>query len=234
MKTWTEYSANIEDYYEWISSSNSKNFERLSVLSFNGTDIAQNNDDFYQYCCKELYTSLQFPEKYNVYFIINERMINIHSKVEHYKKCWKKIASEVDLSKFELGHEIGYEFANHFFYAGIAKTSISNMPDVLRLVNTRPNKCVLFASKNNYFAEQYINDKFIKSYIAYNQFGNIDHSKCFEQCSRNHDLGIRYGTSFLESELALIFNFNDRHGLLNYDVIKSAVSNCFSKWETPI
>lgn len=225
MKTWTEYSANIEDYYEWISRNNSKLFGKLSVLSFNGIDFASNTDDFYQYCCKELYRSLQFPEKYNIYFIINEKMINIHSKVEHYKKCWKKIASEIDLSKFELGREVGYEFGNQFFYAGIAKTSILNMADVLKLVNARPGKCILFASKNNYFEKKCIDDKFVASYIAYNQYGDIDYSKCFEQCSLKHDLGIRYGTTFSESELALIFHSNDRYDLLNDDVIKVACSS---------
>lgn len=224
MKTWTEYSANAEDYYEWISRNNSKFFEKLSVLSFNGSDFASNIDEFYQYCCKELYRSLQFPDKYNIYFIINERIINIHSKAEHYKKCWKKIASEINLNKFELGQEIGYEFGNQFFYAGIAKTSILNMADVLKLVNTRPRKCVLFASKNDYFEKKYVNDEFIESYIAYNRYGDIDYSKCFEQCSLNHDLGMRYGTTFSESELALIFNYNDRYGLLNDEVIKLACS----------
>lgn len=225
MRTWTEYSANIEDYYEWISCNNSKYFAGLSVLSFNGSDFTSNIDEFYRYCNRELYRSLQFPEKYNIYFIINVRIINKHSKVEHYKKCWKKIASEVDISKFELGQEIGYEFADQFFYAGIAKTSIANIVDVLKLVHVRSGKCVLFASKNNYFANGNINDKFLESYIGYNQYGDIDYSKCFEQCSRNHDLGIRYGTTFTEAELALIFNCNDRCDILNDDAIKSVCSN---------
>ena len=47
MKTWTEYAACIEDYYEWISG-NANGFEKMSVLSFNHSGIAASNiDEFY-------------------------------------------------------------------------------------------------------------------------------------------------------------------------------------------
>lgn len=114
MKTWTEYSACIEDYYEWISR-NANGFEKMSVLSFNGSRIAASNiDEFYKYCCKELYRTLKHPEQFNIYIIVNEKVINTNSKVEHYKKCWKKVASKFDVSQFELGQEVWYEYGENF------------------------------------------------------------------------------------------------------------------------
>ena len=216
MKTWTEYSASIADYYEWVSRSNNKILQKMSVLSFNGSGIAASNiDEFYKYCCKELYRTLKHPEQYNIYIIVNEKVINANSKVEHYKKCWKKVASKFDVSQFELGQEVGYEYGGHFFYAGIAKTSITNLVDILRIVNAKPNKCVLLASKEDYLEKSYMENEFIESYIAYDQYGNIDYSKCFIQCGFNHDLGIRYGKDSTGAELAVIFNCYDADELLN-------------------
>lgn len=113
MKTWTEYSASI---------------------------AASNIDEFYKYCCKEFYRTLKHPDQYNIYIIVNERVLDAHSKVEHYKKCWKKIASKFDISKLELGQEVGYEYGENFIYAGIARTSLSNMVDILKIVNAKPGK----------------------------------------------------------------------------------------------
>lgn len=218
MKTWTEYSASIEDYYEWVSRSNNKVIKKMGVLSFNCSGIdASNIDEFYQYCRKELYRTLKYPEKYNIYIIVNERIINGNSKVEHYKKCWKKVASKFDISKFELANEIGYEYGEHFFYAGIAKTSIANIIDVMKIANGKPNKCILFVSKGEYLKKSYMDSKFIESYIAYDQYGDIDYTKCFAQCSLNHDLGIRYGKDSTGAELAVIFNCYDVNELLNYN-----------------
>lgn len=49
----------------------------------------------------------------------------------------------------------------------------------------------------------------LESYIAYDQYGNIDYSRCFIQCGLNHDLGIRYGKDSTGAELAVIFNCYD-------------------------
>lgn len=215
MKTWIEYSANIADYYEWILKHNNIILKNMSVLSFNASSINSNISEFYQYSIKKLYMTLKYPSKYNIYIIVNEKVKNVNSRVEHYKKCWKKIACEFDISKLELGNEIGYEYKEQFFYAGIAKTSITNMIDVMKIVNAKPNKCILFASLNNYMDKSYIDSGFIESYIAYNRYGDIDYSKCFIQCSINHDIGLRYGTNYSEAELALVFNRYDYNLLLN-------------------
>lgn len=215
MKTWIEYSSNIEDYYEWIPKENNLIFEKMSVFSLNASGIISNVDEFYQYCINELHRTLIYPENYNIYIIVNEKIKNANSKVEHYKKCWKRVSSEFDISKLELGQEVGYVYDGQFFYAGIAKTSILNMIDIMKIVNAKPNKCILFASKNNYLEKPYSDKNFIETYIAYNQYGDIDYSKCFAQCCLKHEIGIRYGTSYSEAELALIFNRYDRDIILN-------------------
>lgn len=134
------------------------------------------------------------------------------------KSAGKKVASKFDVSQFELGQEVGYEYGENFIYAGIAKTSLSNMVDILKIVNAKPNKCILFASKEDYLEKPYIVNEIFESYIAYDQYGDIDYTKCFVQCSLNHNLGIRYGTSFSEAEMALIFNRYDADELLNLDL----------------
>ena len=119
-------------------------------------------------------------------------------------------------------------YNEHLFYAGIAKTSITNMMDIMKIVNAKQNKCILFASKNDYLNGSYLDGKFIETYIAYNQYGDIDYTKCFEQCCLRHDIGIRYGTSFSEAELALVFNSYDRDTIINSKMVGcEEISNLF-------
>ena len=215
MKTWIEYSTDIGKYYQWISTESKKRLESVNILSFNAKEINIETDEFYKYCFMELSKTLINPEKYSIYMILNIKLNNTNSRVEHYKKCWKRFSEEIDLSKLELGQEIGYTYNENYYYSGIAKTSFDNILEVIKIVNTRPNKCIVFASRNDYFKEEGKNENFMKDYIEYNRYGDIVYTKCFEQCSVKQDISIRYGISGDEAEVALIFNEHDQDNIIN-------------------
>lgn len=215
MRTWTEYCENVGAYYDWISHENKNLFKNLCVLSFNASGIESRWDEFYQYCAKQIFHLLKEPERYSVYVIASEKIKDKNSKVEHYKKCWKKLSSNYDISKFELGEEILYTNNDESFYAGIARTSLHNLIDALRIVNAKGNKYIIFISKNDASKQFYMSVDHMKKYMVYNQYGDVDYSNCFLQSCLVGDISVRYGTSFTEVELALIFNRYDYSTIIN-------------------
>lgn len=213
MKIWKEYSEKICNYYEWIGNDR---LENLVVMSYNISGIAHCKEEFWQYCKNELSKDLLFPNSIYVYMIANEKINNKNSKVECYKKCWKKIADLFDINGFELGLEIEHKYNENQYYSGIAKTTLNNLENLLKILEFKGKKYVIFMSRRDYFQD--INDmkKLILNYALFDKYGDIDYYNIFHLCNNNDDIICRYGVDSIGAEFAMI---------INKDNINSYISN---------
>ena len=201
MKKWKEYCKSISDYYEWIGGDD---LDNLAVISYNASEMRYNKDKFGAYCKNELLNDLSRPDSIHIYLIATEKVKNINSKVEHYKKCWKKVSDSFDIQGFELGLEIGHEYNGNYYYSGIAKTTLDNLEALLKILELKGKKYVIFMSKKDYFQDISDIKKIILNYVLFDEYEDIDFHNIFYQCKINHDIACRYGVDSIGAEFALI------------------------------
>ena len=209
-----EYCKNVREYYEWIPKEGGE-FNNLRVLSLNASGIECNMDEFCQYCIDTLYKILKKPEEYVFYFIVYVKIRNKNSKMERYKKCWKSIADKVNIKNLKLGEERAYIRNNDIFYVGIAKGEVKNLHNIIEIAHEKNKKCILFASKNNYDNFFDTEDDFIEKNMTFDRYGDIEYDKCISYFCSKREICVRYGTSFSEAELALIFRSEEFENIFN-------------------
>lgn len=201
MKKWKEYCKSIGDYYEWIEGDG---LDNLAVISYNASEMNCNKEKFWAYCKNELLNDLSKPDSIYIYLIATEKVKNINSKVEHYKKCWKKVSDSFDIQGFELGLEIGHEYNGNYYYSGIAKATLKSLEDLLKILEFKGKKYVTFMSKKDYFQDISDIKKLILKYVLFDEYEDVDFPNIFFQCKNNHDIACRYGVDSIGAEFALI------------------------------
>lgn len=87
-----------------------------------------------------------------IYLIATEKVQNKDSKVEHYKKYWKKVSDSFDIHGFELGLEMEHEYKENYYYSGIAKTTLNNLDDLLKILEFKGGKICNFYEQKRLFS----------------------------------------------------------------------------------
>ena len=209
MKMWREYSENLSEYYGWYPKER-KNTMDTNLISYNVTSAIIDKEEFFNYCLQQIKKDIVRDENIYVYLVVAEEVRNPNSKVERYKKCWKKLSNFFTLDFMQLSEEIEYLLNDMLYYIAIAKTDILNLNKVLKIIDARRNKYFMFISNKDYLKEIEDNHIAISDFIVLNSFGEIDYLKVIEKCSKNHDLACCYGLDSTGAELALIFNTQDK------------------------
>ena len=209
MKKWREYSENLSEYYGWYPKER-KNTMDTNLISYNVTSAIIDKEEFFNYCLQQIKKDIVRDENIYVYLVVAEEVRNPNSKVERYKKCWKKLSNFFTLDFMQLSEEIEYLLNDMLYYIAIAKTDILNLNKVLKIIDARRNKYFMFISNKDYLKEIEENHIAISDFIVLNSFGEIDYLKVIEKCSKNHDLACCYGLDSTGAELALIFNTQDK------------------------
>lgn len=209
MKKWREYSENLSEYYGWYPKER-KNTMDTNLISYNVTSAIIDKEEFFNYCLQQIKKDIVRDENIYVYLVVAEEVRNPNSKVERYKKCWKKLSNFFTLDFMQLSEEIEYPLNDMLYYIAIAKTDILNLNKVLKIIDARRNKYFMFISNKDYLKEIEENHIAISDFIVLNSFGEIDYLKVIEKCSKNHDLACCYGLDSTGAELALIFNTQDK------------------------
>lgn len=201
MKKWKEYCETISDHYEWMAG---KGIDNLVVISYNVSGINCNKEEFWQYCRNELLNDLSMPDSMYIYLVATEKVQNKNSKVEHYKKCWKKVSDSFDIQGLELGLEIEHERNGNYYYSGIAKMTLNDLEALLRILEFKGKQYVAFMSKRDYFQDIGDIKQLILKYILFDEYENVDYPNIFFLCRDNYDIACRYGVDSTGAEFALV------------------------------
>lgn len=206
MKKWVEKSNNLSEYYGWYP--NETNMD-INLISYNITDVNLDKEVFFDYCSQQVKRNMIMGKELYIYLVAIEKVQNINSKVERYKRCWKKIANNFDLKFLELSREEEYFFNGGMYYAAIAKTNIFQLNKVLKIIDVKKNYS-MFISHMNYLQEIEENNVSVSDFVFLNSLDEIDKVKMIEICCKNHDVACYYGIDSLGAELALIYNIHDK------------------------
>lgn len=212
---------------------------KLSALSIYGTtDINfENKRDFFKECSKiieESFSNLFTELDYNLYLFVAVEVKSPISKVAHYKKVWKGLSKEWDISGFEFSPEILVNINNKYHYIGLARFKLEHIFTALEIQHSNIIKNFIFASnRNNILSEEkvetFFNDAFGESSkLATFHFHeeDINYFKLFAYYCTNEDIVFRIGDSGEDVELDIIFSYDFcdklRHGieLKDYTYIK--------------
>lgn len=221
MKKWKEYCENICNYYEWVADV----IDNLAVISYNTSGVNNNKEIFWEYCKNELLHDLSMQDSIYIYLIATEKVQNKDSKVEHYKKCWKKVSDSFDIQGFELGLEMEHEYKENYYYSGIAKTTLNNLDDLLKILEFKGKKYVTFMSKRDYFQDISDIKKLILNYVLFDKYGDIDYTNVFYLCKNNHDIACRYGVDSIGAEFALIIRKDDMKNYMSNEILSRLKKN---------
>ncbi len=211
MRIWNEYEADVYKYYEWFVDRTKENNTRveMSVCSINASGINSINiAKFIDICSnqiKKMFIS-DALNSYKVYMLANIEVRNPYSKVEQYLKVWKSIAKSNDIEGFIKGEEMINKSGDLLFYTSIAEIPQICLEKAIKIVISNPDRYTLFFSKSEkvLFGE-YVNHMF-EDAIQTNNNGIIDYYKFSLACYKDGNIALRYGTTFTEVELALIYN----------------------------
>lgn len=214
MDKWKEYNNgvlnNIIYFYNCYRTNNPieiNNIKDLFVMSYVAEGVIEKSG-FWHFCQKEIL--LDILDRGKMYMIAVEQLKNPNSRIENYKKCWKKISERHDISGMELSEELRYQMGRKVFYAGIAKSSLTNIISMLKIMCEHRNKYFFFISDNDYFSQYQKIDKLILPYLCFDKFYDIDNINAINICTKNHDIACRYGWDSTGIELDFIMNIDDK------------------------
>lgn len=213
MDSWKEYNNgvlnNIIYFYNGYRTNNPveiNNIQDLFVMSYVAEGIIE-KAGFWKFCQKEIL--LDILDSGKMYMIAVEQLKNPNSRIENYKKCWKKISERHDMSGMELSEELRYQMGGKVFYAGIAKSSLTNIISMLKIMCEYRNEYFFFISDKDYFSQYQKIDKLIIPYLRFDKFYDIDNINAINICTKNHDIACRYGWDSTGIELDFIMNIED-------------------------
>lgn len=212
MEIRTEYEKNFFDYFRIYKDKEcvqySKDIPKMSVISMNAYGIGGKID-------KEEFLSIVFQGisnifrhnnslmEYKMYLFVNYEMKNPYSKVENYKKIWGQIERKFNIKGFILGEELKMQKGCKYVFSSIAEVPLLYLNESINIISTNPSQCTLFMGKTDgKLSRRSIEEMFtvMKDDIE------IDYYKLSSMCCKKGDIVLRYGTSFEEAELALIYN----------------------------
>lgn len=98
------------------------------------------------------------------------------------------------------------ELGNLLFYTSTAEIPLSYLEKSIKIAISNPDRYALFISKSEkVLFREYIQHMF-EDIIKVDDYGIIDYYKFLMTCYRNGDIALRYGTTFTDAELAIIYN----------------------------
>ena len=203
MRKWEEYCDNIMEYYEWSDKIANCQDKNISVLSFNAEDIVVDKEEFFDYCQAECFRKIDNNE-YIFYIIACEKVEDKNSRVENYKKCWKKIYKKYDLRKLELLEEIECEKNREKYFLGVAKANINELAILLRILSDKKSMYSLFLCNKDYFRKDKIDKSFWMHFLKLDEYDEIDEANIINICNMYGDIACRYGSDAMGLELAFI------------------------------
>ena len=206
MKDWIE-EKKIIDYYSWLKDCDDGTLGNCFVKGYNAIHISDYSE-FITKCIDWIVSELPDTDETFFYLICNEEVIDKNSRVERYKKCWKKISDKFDISKFELGDEFEIEQVGQLYYSGIARFKADSLENVLRLLKVKQRKYFMFFSGKNYMETSEKQKKLIDELVLFDHESRLDYANFFEKCIREGDIPFRYGNVGDEAELAFILLYN--------------------------
>ena len=122
MDSWKEYNNgvlnNIIYFYNGYRTNNPveiNNIQDLFVMSYVAEGIIEKGG-FWKFCQKEIL--LDILDSGKMYMIAVEQLKNPNSRIENYKKYWKKISERHDISGMELSEELRYQMGGKSFLCG--------------------------------------------------------------------------------------------------------------------
>lgn len=186
-----EFYKKLNDFFstEWIL--NDKKFAEHNSVVIYSMDEYYSVDDFISFLKCQLNADLNSVKNMYMYILAIEEVKNRKSKVELYKKCWKKISDEIDLKKIELGREIEINVNDSLYYSGLGRLKIDDMDILINIFAGK--KYSFFISKNDYIsADNFAYDFLVKKISVCNLTDDIKEMISF--CSLNKDFACSYGS----------------------------------------
>lgn len=202
MKIWTEEGC-INEYYHWIDQKASTELRNSTVVSINASEIADVNS-FADICKKWLMDTYSDINRYSFYLICNVAVKNTKSRVERYKKCWKKLSETSKIDSFELGEEYKMEFEGQLYYSGIARFAFADFDKALSIIDLRQRQFLIFMSKEDFLKDIEHQKLIIDNLVHFDKHQHIDFEIFFEGCIKMNTVAFRYGNVNGEAELAVI------------------------------
>lgn len=213
MEKWKEYNNgvlnNILNFYNCYRTTNSveiNNMQDLFVVSYVAEGVI-GKEEFWHFCQKEILSDIRGGK--NIYMIAVEELKNPNSRIENYKRCWKKVSEKYNIADMQLSEDIRYQKEEIVFYLGIAKCELSKFSSILKIMDEQSNKYVFFISDKDYFNQYEKIDELILPFLSFDKFNNIDNVNAINICSENHDISCRYGWDSTGLELDFIMNVKD-------------------------
>ncbi len=224
MKKWKEYCSNIYEYYNWIKESEFSELNDILVISYNASGTFVDKEEFWKFCKQELCADLVMNKPIYVYIFATEKVVNVNSKVEKYKRCWKKISNLFDLSCMELSNEIEYQVNGMNFFSGIAKAEISNLDYILKIIDSKERYYTLIISDKDYIKQVKNNEKLLFQFVSVNDYGEVNYENLIQLCKNNRDIACRYGIDSTGIELAFIIKKENLYNYFSEDILTNILN----------
>lgn len=213
MKVWIEHEKDAFNYFYFLKKEkktmNSRNIPQMSVLSVNASNICGYSDkkEFIEKCKNQIiniYNNNLMLHKLKFYLFINQEIINPKSRVENYLKIWKSIGREKNINNFVIGKEITTQIGKELYFSSLAEIHIEYVDIAIEIVSSKPQKSVLFMSESMDINSTQCIEQLTKSIS--DDFGDINYSLFILKCCTSGNIALRYGTTFEEAEIALVYN----------------------------
>lgn len=215
MEIWKEYEADVFNYFEYFNEKKmqyNEKIPKMSVFSINASEIycKENLKEFLHTSGDEItsfYNRIILNNDYKVYLLVNLEIKNVNSKVENYFKVWKQLQKKWDINGFILGEEFEILVNNTMYFSSLAQIPISHISKAIEIVSSDPGKHTIFFSKSRDMMKAENCRKFIDILFGKDsQYDEINFFLFSLACCNVGDIAIRYGTSFEEAEIALVYN----------------------------
>ncbi|MEG0856837.1 MAG: hypothetical protein RSG52_10225 [Terrisporobacter sp.] len=215
MEIWKEYEKDAFNYFEYFNSCQSilhdNELPNMSVISYNAL-IKNGINDINKFILESskilnnLYNKNSNLKNYKFYLLVNREMENQNSKVENYLKIWRQIRKKYDIEKFNLGVEVKSKLNNTILFSSIAEVPIDFLHKAIEIVRSCPRMYTLFMSKREDIMTVEQIENMVEVLLSNNDFVEINYFRLCQMCCNRGDIAIRYGTSFEDHEIALIYN----------------------------
>lgn len=214
MKVWIEKEKDVFNYFYFFNNEKNNitnNIPKMSVVSINASNIngIESKKEFIERCKDEINTiyTNNVLNNFKFYLFINQEIVNIQSKVEKYMKIWRKINRKINITGFILGKEIIIQKDGKYFFSSIAEIPIKYLDIAIEIVSYNPQKCALFMSEFiDIDSGEYTKELFDKVFDNNNNFYEINYFLFTIKCCSEGNIALRYGTTFEEAEIALVYN----------------------------
>lgn len=223
MKCWIEEDKDAYNYFEWIYEDKDSKSRDISVFSINATEIfnADEKKVFMEVCTKKIkkiFKNDNLLSEYKLYLFANIEVDNTNSKVEKYKKVWKKIQLKWDVEEFNKGVEVELKIREKYFFSSIAEFNMKDTSTALEIISTIPKTCTIIASKReNILSDSSITNIFRSAFNEGNEYEDeIDYFYISQNLCPQGDIVFRWGDSSEEAEVAIIFKSEMLESWLKY------------------